>query len=162
MRFQVEQRFDAPVATVLATYTDPAFYERLVGLSKVGEPQVVEYRTDAQQVVMRVHYRFTADLPSAALAVIDADKLTWIEESTYDLAAATCRSKLLPDHYPDRLTASATSAFTAAGAGTVRRIDGDLRVRMPLVGGKVERAIVSGLQDHLGDEARVANQYMGS
>lgn len=160
MRFQVEQRFDAPVAAVLATYTDPAFYEQLVGLPKVGEPQVVEHRADADRVVMMVHYRFTADLPGAALAVIDADKLTWIEESTYDLAAATCRSKLLPDHYPDRLTASATSSFEPAGGGTVRRIDGDLKVRMPLVGGKVERAIVSGLQDHLADEARVANRYL--
>jgi hypothetical protein len=145
---------------VLATYTDPAFYAALDGLPKVGEPRVLEHRVEGDRVVLRVHYRFTADLPSAALRVIDADKLTWVEETTYDLAAATSRSKLLPDHYPDRLQASATATFTAEGTGAVRRIDGELKVRMPLVGGKVEGAIVSGLKEHLVDEARIANERM--
>ncbi len=103
-----------------------------------GEPKVLEHRAHATRAVLRVHYRFTADLPSAATRVIDPRKLTWVEETTYDLAARTSRSKLLPDHYPDRLTASAVARFTEAGTGTERRIEGDLKVRMPLVGGKVE------------------------
>ncbi len=162
MRFEVTQRFAAPVADVLAAYTDPAFYEQLVGLPKVGEPEVLDKRVDGDRVVLRVHYRFTADLPSAATRVIDPKRLTWVEETTYDLAAATSRSRLLPDHYPDRLTASASASFTAAGDGTVRRIDGDLKVRMPLVGGKVEGAIVSGLKEHLADEAKVAERFLSS
>lgn len=160
MRFEVTQRFTAPVADVLGAYTDPAFYEQLVGLPKVGEPEVLEHRVDGNRVVLRVHYRFTAPLPSAATRVIDPKKLTWIEETTYDLAGATSRSRLLPDHYPDRLTAAATASFAAAGDGTVRRIDGDLKVKMPLVGGKVEGAIVSGLREHLADEARVADRFL--
>jgi hypothetical protein len=163
MRFQVEQRFTAPVADVLDAYTDPAFYERLVGLPKVGEPRVLDRTVDGNRVVLRVHYTFTASLPAAALAVMDADKLTWVEETTFDLAAASSRSRLLPDHYPDRLQASASASFAAAPGdpgATLRRIDGDLKVRMPLVGGKVEGAIVSGLREHLADEADVANRFL--
>jgi hypothetical protein len=162
MRFEVTQRFAAPVDEVLAAYTDPAFYEELVGLPKIGEPEVLEHRTDGNRIVLRVHYRFTADLPSAATRVIDPAKLTWVEETTYDLAGRTSRSTLLPDHYPDRLTASAVARFTNAGAGTQRRIEGDLKVRMPLVGGKVEGAIVSGLKEHLADEARVAERFLSA
>ena len=33
---------------------------------------------------------------------------------------------------------------------------------MPLVGGQVEGAIVSGLKDHLADEARVADRFTSS
>jgi hypothetical protein len=163
VRFQVEQRFAFAVADVLDVYTDPAFYEQLVGLPKVGEPRVLERTTDGDRVVLKVHYRFTAPLPSAATAVIDADKLTWVEETTYDLGAATSTSRLLPDHYPDRLQAGATASFAPAGddaGATVRRIDGELKVRMPLVGGKVEGAIVSGLREHLADEAEVANRFL--
>jgi hypothetical protein len=162
MRFQVTQRFAAPVDEVLSVYTDPAFYERLVGLSKIGEPKVLAHEADGDRVVLRVHYRFTADLPSAATRVIDPRKLTWVEETIYDLPAATSRSRLLPDHYPDRLTASATAVFTAAGTGSQRTIDGDLKVRMPLVGGKVEGAIVSGLREHLADEALVAERFLSA
>lgn len=160
MRFQVVQHFAAPIATVVDTYTNPSFYELLVGLPKIGEPRVLDCTADADHVVIRVHYRFVADLPAAALAVIDPAKLTWVEETTFDLAASTSRSRLLPDHYPDRLTASATGVFVGTGSGTTRTIDGDLAVRMPLVGGKVERAIVSGLREHLADEARLAVEFM--
>lgn len=162
MRFQVTQRFDAPVDEVLGAYTDPAFYEELVGLPKIGEPKVLEHTTSAGRVLLRVHYRFTAALPSAATRVIDPAKLTWVEETTYDLGAESSRSRLVPDHYPDRLSASANATFAVDGTGTVRRIDGDLKVRMPLVGGKVEAAIVSGLREHLADEARVAERFLSA
>ena len=117
MRFQVTQRFDAPVDEVLGAYTDPAFYEELVGLPKIGEPKVLEHTTSAGRVLLRVHYRFTAALPSAATRVIDPAKLTWVEETTYDLGAESSRSRLVPDHYPDRLSASGSVRITAAADG---------------------------------------------
>lgn len=163
MRFEVEQRFGAPAAAVVAAYTDPSFYEELVGLPKIGEPQVLDRLDDGDRVVLRVHYRFTADLPGAARKVIDPAKLTWVEETTFDLADATSRSVLLPDHYPDRLTASARAAFVdGPEGGSTRRITGELTVRMPLVGGRVEGAIVSGLREHLADEARVAERFLAA
>lgn len=163
MRFDVEQRFLASPAQVLAVYTDPAFYADLPDYPKVGRPRLVDREDQGDRIVVRVHYRFTADLPSAALAVIDPDKLTWIEETVYDLVAATSTSTLLPDHYPDRLTAGARTRFLLADGttDTTRRlIEGDLKVRMPLVGGKVEGAIVSGLREHLGDEAVEVNRRL--
>lgn len=163
MQFRVEQRFLASPAQVLALYTDPAFYEDLPDFPKVGRPRLVDRVEQGDRVIVRVHYRFTADLPSAALAVIDPDKLTWIEETTYDLEHATSTSRLLPDHYPDRLTATARTRFgLAPGTAdtTVREIAGDLKVRMPLVGGKVENAIVSGLREHLGDEESEVNRRL--
>jgi hypothetical protein len=42
---------------------------------------------------------------------------------------------------------------------SVRRIAGSLTVRMPFVGGQVERAIVSGLREHLADETDVVNRW---
>jgi len=44
--------------------------------------------------------------------------------------------------------------------GTRRVIEGDLRVHFPLVGGKVERAIVSGLRAHASAEARVVQAWL--
>lgn len=160
MRFETEQRFNGAPTEVIGRYTDDAFYDGLPEFSRVGQPRLVGHDRRGDQVTVRVHYRFTADLPSAAHAVIDADKLTWVEETVYDLAALTSTSRLLPDHYPDRLTASARSTFVASGDGTVRRIHGELKVRMPLVGGRVERAIVDGLQEHLRDEAALINQRL--
>jgi hypothetical protein len=165
MHFEVEQRFTAAADAVIRLYADAAFYDRLQGLPKIGRPVVLDRIEATDQVTLRVQYRFTGDLPSAARAFIEPDKLTWVEETVYDLARATSRSRLIADHYADRFTASATSAFTrdpSDPSSSRRRVEGDVKVRVPLVGGKVEAAIVSGLQDHLDDEARVADDALAS
>ena len=162
MHFEVEQRFTAAPPDVIDLYTDPAFYELLRDLPRVGQPEVRDRVVNGHLITMRVHYRFTADLPTAATAVIDRDKLTWIEETVYDVNAMTSSSQLLPDNYADRLTAGATTTFAedSATGGTRRSISADCKVRFPVVGGKVEGAIVSGLREHLADEAAVANRQL--
>jgi hypothetical protein len=163
MEFTVEQRFPAPPDEVIAAYIDPTLYDRMVGLSRVEAPSVLDVTRQGDVVVVRTRFRFIADLPSAARAVIDPDRLTWIDESSYDLAAHTSVTRLLPDHYPDRLTASATSRFDPDPAGpahTIRRVSGQLRVRAPLVASRVERAIVDGLREHLSDEGRVVIDHL--
>jgi hypothetical protein len=39
-------------------------------------------------------------------------------------------------------------------------MEGDLRVRYPVVGGLVERAIVVGMRQHLGEEARILERWL--
>ena len=72
---------------VIALYTDPDFYPLLDGLPKIARPHVVGRTEEGGRITMRVRYTFVADLPAAALAVIDPDKLTWIEVTAYDPAA---------------------------------------------------------------------------
>lgn len=144
-------------------YSDPAFYATLQGLPKISAPEVLSHETEGTRVRLRIRYRFTADLPTAATVVIDPKKLTWVDDTTYDLDEMVAVTALLPDHYPDRLVASARSPFEATSGekpGTRRQIDGTLQVRMPFVGGEVERAIVSGLREHLGDEEGVAAHWL--
>ncbi len=153
MRFATEQRYRADLATVLAMFADPALYPTLSGLPKIGTPLVIDHQIDGAHVHLRLRQRFTGDLPAAARAVIDPTKLTWIEQLDFDLDRATASSRLLPDHYADRLTCSGRYTYLADGdRSTLRRLDGDLRVRMPLVGGKVEGALVAGLREHAAAE----------
>jgi len=155
--FEVTQHFTAPPSAVLALFTDEAYYRDLPEFSRVGRPELVGRSVQERRVTMRVRYRFTADLPAGADKLIDKNKLTWVEETVYDLAALSAASRLLPDNYPDRLSASARRRFTAVANGTVAVTSGELKVRMRFVGGRVESAIVDGLREHLGDEATLAN-----
>jgi len=158
--FEVTQRFTAPPAAVLALFTDEAYYADLPEFSRVGRPAFVGKSVAGHRVTMKVRYRFTADLPAGADKIIDKQKLTWVEETVYDLSALTAASRLLPDNYPDRLSASARRTFTEAGGGTVAVTNGELKVRVRFVGGRVEAAIVDGLREHLGDEATLVNERL--
>jgi Protein of unknown function (DUF2505) len=162
MRFQTEQHFDASRDRLLALFTDPDFYATLVGLPKISTPEVVEHRTSGSAVHLGLRQRFTGQLPAAALAMIDPAKLSWVEEVDFDLDRATATTVLVPDHYADRFSCAGTYAFVADGGASWRRLSGDVRVRMPLVGGKVEGALASGLREHADAEAVLIASHLAS
>ncbi len=165
MQFRIRQVFDATPLEMMRVYCDPDFYPYLHNLPKIGQPQVLDRREEGGQVLMWVRYLFQGDLPVAARRVLDPSKLTWVEAARYDFESLTAWTQLLPDTYKDKMTCSATVAFTAdpgpQGRST-RTIEGDLKVSMPLVGGKVEGAIVSGLREHMVDERPIANWWAAS
>lgn len=161
MRFRIEQVFHGDIGSVEAAFVDPAFIERLASLPKLGKPQLLDQRVEPDRVHQRTHYAFAGDLNAAARAVLDPRKLTWVEEATLDRSTHTTTWVIKPDHYADRLECRGTFVLREEGGGGTRRIaEGDLRVHMALVGGRVEKAIVSGLQEHAAAEEVVLNQWL--
>jgi hypothetical protein len=161
MRFALEQAFAGSVEDVLAVFTDPDFLATLGDLPKVDQPELLEQTRDGAVVRQRVRYRFVGTLSPTVTRVLDPSRLVWVEETTYDTDAASATFRILPDHYANRLACSGTYRFEAADGGTtVRRTDGDLRVSYPIVGRAVERAIVSGLSEHLRDEGRLVDRWL--
>lgn len=131
----------------------------MIGLRKLGTPEVLDRRDDNGLVHLQIRFRFVGDLAPAVTKVIDPRRLTWVEHSTHDLAARTTRYHLVPDHYPDRLQSSGSCTVRPEGDGCVRTLTGRIKVKALVVGGAVERAIVSGLREHLADEVAVVERF---
>jgi hypothetical protein len=159
VKFEIVQDYRLTPAEVLAAYADPALYAAFDGIGIIGDPDVLEHEATDDRVRLAVRYRFQGDIPAAALTIVRPDRLTWVEHTTYDLGKLTAHTRIAPDHYPDRLSCVATNRYEARDDGCRRIVTGDLRVRALLVGPQVERAIVSGMRDHLRDEAEVVNQW---
>jgi len=162
MRFEATQRYRSGADAVTAAYADPDLYPSLVGLPKLGGIEVLSHESSSGRAALRVRFRFIGHLPSAVTAVIEPDRLTWVQETDHDLEAGTTAFRLVPDHYPDRLKASGRFRISADGAGSRRVVKGELKVRAPLVGGRVEQAIVSGLEEYLTAEAPAVDAYLGA
>jgi uncharacterized protein DUF2505 len=162
MDFTVTQRLSASADAVALAYASPDLYEHMVGLAKLGTPDVLDRRVDNDLVHLQVRYRFVGDLSPAVTAVVDPRRLSWVEHSTHDLGARTVRYRLVPDHYADRLQSSGSCTIEPDGDGSVRTVIGRLKVRALVVGGAVERAIVSGLREHLADEVAVVERYVAA
>jgi hypothetical protein len=58
------------------------------------------------------------------------------------------------------LTCRGTERFHPLSDGANRRVEAELKVRWPVVGGLVERAIVSGLKEHLAEEADLLRAWL--
>ncbi len=153
VRFGFEQRWEADADDVLAVYIDSDFWTSLDGLTKTSAPDVLEVKRTGDTALVRLRYVLTVELPSQATRFIDPDDVAWVEETTWQLTARTASVRFLPEQAAGLMKASASADLLADGADTTREVKGELKVRIPLVGGKVEHAIVDGIGGHLEEEA---------
>ncbi|MDQ1517394.1 MAG: hypothetical protein QOE80_3224 [Actinomycetota bacterium] len=161
MRFEIEQVITGPVDAVARVYTEPRFYELLGELPKLGRPEVIERREVGSVVHLSVRFRFTGNLSPAVTRVVDPAKLSWVEESAHDLEHHTVTFHMRPDNYADRLRFEGSYRFEPVGDRQTRRVaEGEVVVRVPIVGRAVEGAIVSGLREHLAAEVEVVEQLV--
>lgn len=157
----MEQTYAAEPDAVARAYADPALYAAFDELPRAGRPEVLHHEIDDGIVHLDVRWAFTAPLSPAARAVIDPERLTWVERSAYDLAARTVRFKMIADHYADRFACEGTCRFEPAGRGRTRRVtEGDLRIKAPLVARAVERAIIDGLKEQLAAEVPIVEKFV--
>jgi hypothetical protein len=160
VRFRVEQHLPGDVHEVLDALLDPSFVAALGASPRIDAPALLDVVREGDRVVQRVRYRFAGDLSSAVTAVIDRSKLTWVTETTYDLAAGSATFRVLPDHYADRLRCTGTHRYAQGDGETERLIEGDLQVRYPIVGRALERAVLSGLEEHLAAECDLLETFL--
>lgn len=160
MRFRIEQRLPGPLLAVEEAFTDPAFLARLAALPKLGAPELIRRTEDGSLVHLAVHYQFVGEVSSAVRAVVDPSRLGWVEESTLDRTTHITTWTIVPDHYGSLLRCSGTYTLTDDAGVVVRIAEGDMKVAVPLVGGRVERAIVSGLEEHAALEAEVMADHL--
>ena len=161
MRFFIEQRYAAPLADVENAYCSPELLATMAALPKIGGAELLDQQVAGDRVTQRVRYRFTGDLNSAVTAVIDPALLSWVEESVLDRVTHVTTWQIVPDHYTSRLTCGGTFSLTERDGTTVRNTAAEIKVHFPLVGGRVERAIVSGLQEHAVAEQAAVMAYLG-
>lgn len=161
MRFTLETSYAAEAWSVAAAYADPALYAAFEGLPRAGRPEVVDHRATGDVVRLDVRWRFTAELSAAARAVIDPDRLTWVERATHDLTSGRVTFELVADHYADRFACTGGYRFVAVGPGaTIRESHGDLRIKALLVARAIEDAVVDGLKHQLRAEVPIVERFL--
>jgi hypothetical protein len=164
VRFELSQHLQAPLLVVEAAFVDPAFLRELAGLPKLGRPELLDQKEDGDRLRQRVRYAFVGDLSAAVRAAVDPARLTWIEDSTLDRKSHVTTFVILPDNYAKLLEAfgSISLASDDSDRSTVRRFEGQVSVHVPIVGRKVEEAIVSGLREHAEAETVVLNRWVST
>ena len=160
MDFTIEVSLAHPPTAAQDALLDPNFLHTTANLPKLGGAEVLECTRDEHTARRRIRYKFTAPLSRAVTSVIDPDNLTWVDDSTFDLAAFRSEHVLLPDHYADRLDAHYTTTLTPDGTGARWTLQGSLDVHAPLVGGKVAHAIVDGLREAATAQGALLDEWL--
>ena len=162
MDFALTQDVPAAVDAVEAALVDAAFLVRMSELPKLGSAEVVASERNGDVVALQVRYLFQAELSAAVTRVVDPSKLTWVEDSTCDVAAHHTTCVIRPDNYTNLLEGSYEATIVAAASGCTRTVTGRIKVHVPLLGGKVEKAIVSGLSENAAAQVALLVDFLGS
>jgi len=155
VKFAIRQAVAVPPDRAMAAYGSPTFYEGRPTRDDIEVRDVVRHEATADRILLEVRFAFTGSLSPAVRAVVDPTKMSWITRTEILLAESRSSWVVLPDHYPDRLRASGTYRFEEGedGHGTCDvEVEGELVVRVPIVGRSVEKVIVNDLRAYIADE----------
>ncbi len=161
MRFVLDHRFDAALERVEQAVLDPAYQERLRDLPNVSERRVLEQADRPDGTVKRVvAYRFAGHLPAPVVAAIGSDQISWDEVAVFHPDAHEWRFEVQPHVFEGRFECRGWYRFESAGAATLRHMEVDLKVKVPFVGSRAERAIRDGLVETMDAEARILAEHL--
>ena len=157
MHFECEHAFAGLVEQVASIMSDPAFQTRL-DLPDLARPDVVTHEVDGTARRLTLRYEYIGQLDPIAQKVVGGRKLTWVQDLRIDVGTGTGTLGFSADGVGGRADGTATVTITPLSGATSdatcrRRIDGEFRIRIPLLGGKAEKAIVPGLTRRLDVEA---------
>ena len=142
MQFTQSISYPGTVDEVVAMYLTPDYLERRFGRF------VVEGSTTVSVEGQRASYAGTVRpelIPAAAARFVKPDlRIAFTEEWTTNEAGATSRTSVTVDGAP--VSVEAASTLASAEAGCTRDVTGNVSVRVPLLGGRIEKEAVA----HLG------------
>ncbi len=154
-----EMAYDAPLDAVAAMLGDPAFREevcRFQGVTKVDvsiEPQ----GTDGAAKDVRIdQWQPTAGVPSFAKKIV-GDETNIVQEEHWSSATHGDITVTIPGKPGDM---RGTAVLTETATGTLEVVELTVKVKIPVVGGKLEGLVGDLLLKALKAEYKVGRDYL--
>ncbi len=149
VKIRAAHDFDAPVDAVEAALLDPAFWAQLT-LPDVSAPRVLA--ADADRIEMAMEWAGT--LEGLGRRIAGTDRVTWKQTLRLDRSRHTGRLEIASEV---RVTTTCRAELRFepidGGRATRRSLDGELTVKVPLVGGQAEQRLAPGIRKRIDDEA---------
>jgi hypothetical protein len=166
VNYVIENQFATDVDAFLKVLDDPGLYPRLEssmpGLQRI-EP--LERTEDEREIRRRVRYtpRVEGKIPSFGRALVRPEMLSWVEESTLDKSARRIAYRILPnlpEAWRERFESRGTYDVVPSGRGILRRIAGEVHVRVPIFGRTVEKMLIKEVEENFRAEAGTLAQMI--
>lgn len=153
--------FDADPSIVAAVILDEDYQASLDGLGPLSERKVLEQESLPDGTVRR-RVRCVLDIEVSGVVrkfIGDADP-AWIEHAVWHPHEQRWDWTIEPLVAEELLRASGYIEIGASDGGTVRTVVGDVKVRVPVLGGRVEERIVEGLERAYDEEAHALRRQL--
>ncbi len=145
MKFREAIRHTLPADRVLSAYANPDFYPAKYAATDGRDIRVLDTGNDDGQFHIRVSRKVPADIPVPAFARgLFPHEITLIQTDRWDRASGTGSVAIEFVGLPVRIDCGL--ALSGEGDRMVETLDFEIRVDMPLVGGKLAKLLAEDLQ----------------
>lgn len=148
--------YDTDPDSVFAMVTDPEFRERVCAYQRVLRHTVRVDETDRGIVVDVDQVQSTEYVPAAARSFV-GDEIEIEQRETWHSPTDATLVVTIPGR-PGRMDATIT--LRERGGRTVETVSGEIRVSIPLLGGKLEQMVGQVFRLALDAEARVGAEWL--
>ncbi len=160
MKLDIRHRYDCTPARFWEMYWDDDLDAMLREGSTI-QRDVVEEREEGEVLIRRLRFTPQQELPSVAAGILGTNKLVYEQENRFDRGAGVLHWSVMPTILPGKLDARGTVEVSAVGESACeQRVLGDIAVRIPLVGGRVEKAVVAEVEKSWNRTAEACREWL--
>jgi hypothetical protein len=161
MRFDLNHVFDATPQQVVEAMLDPAFQATLTDIGNLHDRKVLSVEdTDDGGIVRNVRCVLALEVSGIARSMLGEADPAWVQEERWDATRTHCKWVIHPEVAAEMLSASGTIEIGDGGGAASRTVTGEVKVRVPLYGGKVEGWIVEGVSRAYDEEAQRLDEWL--
>jgi hypothetical protein len=160
MNFSFVHEFDIDVASYWKIFLSEPFNKDMFKELKMKEYRVVRFEDDGKHLHREQTLEPTTPIPSFLQGVIKSASYTEIDD--LDWATNIMRVKIETLMFKERFRMEGDYVVTplAGGKRCRREFKGEVRVAMPLIGGRVEKYMMEQLRDSYDIAARVTRKWI--
>ena len=161
MKFEIEHNFDASPAEVLAVLTDPKLPEALVpNMENLVEMEFLS----AEGNTRKVRYRPIPMIKTVGPKKVEPHWMEWVEHSTTDTDQCTIEFTNIPrvDTIAKMMLNRGTIYLRRSGRGCIRTVEGELKIKVPLLGRIAEKMIFKQAKALLDEEAQMTKKIVNA
>lgn len=159
MQFELRHRFAVPPDVAWDELFGDA-YESAVAADAKLQRKVLSDTTQDGRRVRRIHVVPDQRLPAPVAKVIGSDRFSYVLEERHDRAANRMDWTVTPDGLSDRVDVRGTWKLQAVPGGCERIVTIEIKVRIPVVGGRIEQQIGADLRKNYEDAAVFAQRWL--
>lgn len=160
MRLTFREALDAVPDDVRAVLVDPAFQEAKCAATSEGGT----WSVDVAVAPTGHRVRTERDLPATGLPDVArsfvGERLTIVEVLDWAVAGDGHRAALDLHVRGAPLTLKGALTLTGSGAGTVERLDADLKANVPFIGGRIEQSAADPIRAAIDIEIALLREWL--
>ncbi|MFT4626322.1 MAG: hypothetical protein ACI8PZ_004999 [Myxococcota bacterium] len=136
-----QAQFQCDPSVVAEVFASEAFLLRLRDVTQITQT-VLDRREEGNLVIERINNVSSKELPGMMASALGSKTLTYVQVNRLDPTTHRLEWRVELPVMSDKVRIAGVTTAVASAGGCVRTVDGECTVKVPFVGGRIEKVIV--------------------